>query len=66
MSHLMFGLKKSNSATTQDEGEDEANVCVLCCHKRSTITVCAECQEHYYEKCIDPHLWGTSCLLGNT
>ena len=34
---------KSNSATTQDEVEDEAHVCALCCQKRSTITVCGEC-----------------------
>ena len=30
---------KSNSADTQDEGEDAAEVCSLCCHKHSTITV---------------------------
>ena len=30
---------KSNSTATQDEGEDEADVCALCCQKRSIITV---------------------------
>ena len=35
---------QSNSAATQDEAEDEAEVCVLCCQKRSTITVCDECK----------------------
>ena len=29
-------------------------VCVLCCQKRSTITVCGECEEHYCE-CMGPH-----------
>ena len=38
---------KSNSAATQNEREDEVEVCVLCCQKRSTITVCGECKEHY-------------------
>ena len=32
---------------TQDEAEDEAEVCVLCCQKRSTVAVCDECKEHY-------------------
>ena len=49
---------KSNSAATQDEGEDEADVCVLCRQKRSTITVCGECQEHYCDECIDAHTCG--------
>ena len=49
---------KSNSAATQDEGEDEAGVCVLCCQKRSTITVCGEFQEHYCDECIDAHTCG--------
>ena len=44
---------KSNSAATKDEGEDGADVCALCCQKRSTITVCGECQEHYCDECID-------------
>ena len=35
---------QSNSATTQDDAEDEAAVCVLCCQKRSTVTVCDECK----------------------
>ena len=33
MSFLMFGL----TTATQDEGEDEAEVCDLCFQKRSTI-----------------------------
>ena len=33
---------KSNSAATQGEGEDEANVCVLCHQKCSIITACGE------------------------
>ena len=37
----------SNSAAMQDEAEDEAEVCVLCCQKRSTVAVCDECKEHY-------------------
>ena len=37
---------------TQDEAEDEAEVCVLCCLKRSIITVCGECEEHYCAECI--------------
>ena len=49
---------KSNPATTQDEGEDEADVCSLCCQKRSTITACGECQEHYCDECIDDHTCG--------
>ena len=49
---------KSNSATMQDEAEDEAEVCVLCCQKRSTIKVCGECEEHYCAKCMTPTLVG--------
>ena len=51
---------KSNSATTQDEAEDEAEMCALCCQKRSTITVCGECEEHYCAECIDTHTCGTN------
>ena len=59
MSRLMFGLTlTSNLATTQDEAEDEAEVFVLCCQKRSTITVCGECEEHYCAECIDTHACG--------
>ena len=49
---------KSNSSATEDEGEDEADVCTLCCQKRSTITVCGECPEYYYDECIDAHTCG--------
>ena len=38
---------QSNSAATQDEAENEAKVCVLCCPRRSTVAVCDECKEHY-------------------
>ena len=51
---------QSNSATAQDEAEDEAQVCVLCCQKRSTATVCDECKEHYCLECIDTHTCGTN------
>ena len=44
---------QSNSAATQDAAEDEAEVCVLCCQKRSTVAVCDECKEHYCTECID-------------
>ena len=53
---------ESNSATTQDEAEDEAEVCVLCCQKRSTIKVCDECEEHYCAECIDTHTCGTNVV----
>ena len=53
---------KSNSATTQDKAEDEADVCVLCCQKRSTIAVCGECEQHYRAKCIDTHTCGTNVV----
>ena len=53
---------KSNSATMQDEAEDEAEVCVLCCWKPSTITVCGECEEHYCAECIDTHTCGTNVV----
>ena len=38
---------KRNSAATGDEGEDEVEVCALCCRKRSAVTICGECKEHY-------------------
>ena len=53
---------QSNSAATQDEAEDEAKVCVLCCQKRSTIAVCDECKEHYCTECIDIHTCGTNVV----
>ena len=49
---------KSNPAAMQDEGEDEADVCALCCQKRSAITACGECQEHYCDECINAHTCG--------
>ena len=49
---------KSNLAATQDEGEDEAHVCALCCQKRSTITGCGERQEYYCDECVDAHTCG--------
>ena len=53
---------QSNLATTQDEAEDEAEVCVLCCQKRSTVTVCDECKEHYRTECIDTHTCGSNLV----
>ena len=53
---------KSNSATTQDEAEDEAEVCVLCCQTRSTITVCGEYEEHYCAECVDTHTCGSNVV----
>ena len=47
---------------TQDEAEDEAEVCVLCCQKRSTIAVYDECKEHYCTECIDTHTCGTNVV----
>ena len=47
-----------NSVATQDEGEDEAVMCALCCQKRSIIAVCGECKEHYCAECIDAHTGG--------
>ena len=61
MSRLMFGLTKA-TPTMQDEAEDEAEVCVLCCQKRSTITVCGEWEEHYCAECIDTHTCGTNVV----
>ena len=56
---------QSNSAATQDEAEDEAEVCVLCCQRRSPVAVCDECKEHYCNECIDTHTCGTNvvCFL---
>ena len=47
---------------TQDEAEDEAEGCVLCCQKRSTIAVYDECKEHYCTECIDTHTCGTNVV----
>ena len=47
---------------TQDEAEDEAKVCVLCCQKRSTVAVCDEFKEHYCTECIDTHTCGTNVV----
>ena len=30
----------------------------MCCQKRSAITVCGECKEHYCVECIDAHTCG--------
>ena len=53
---------QSNSAATQDEAEDEADVCVLCCQRRFTVAVCDECKEHYCNVCIDTHTCGTNVI----
>ena len=47
---------KSNLATTQDERQDEVEVCVLCCHKCSTI------KEHHCSECIDTHTCGNHII----
>ena len=48
---------------TQDEAEDEAEVCVLCCQKRSTVAISDECKEHYCTECIDTHTCGTNVMM---
>ena len=53
---------QSNSAATQDEAKIEAEVCVLCCQRRSTVAVCDECKEHYCNECIDTHTCGTNVV----
>ena len=53
---------QGNLAAVQDEAEDEAEVCVLCCQKRSTVTVCDECKEHYCTECIDTHTCGSNVV----
>ena len=58
---LELGLG-THSAATQDEAEDEAEVCVLCCQRRSTVAVCDECKEHYCNECIDTHTCGTNVV----
>ena len=57
---------QSNSAATQDEAEDEAEVCVLCCQRRSTVAVCDECKEHYCNECIDTHTVGPMLFVKYT
>ena len=56
-------MDNSNSAATQNGGEDEVEVCVLCCHKRSTVIVCGECKEHYCWECIDTHTCGNNLFF---
>ena len=53
---------QSNLAAPQDQAEDEAEVCVLCCQRRSTVAVCDECKEHYSNECIDTHTCGTNVV----
>ena len=55
-------FKQSNSAATQEQAEDEAELCVLCCQRRSTVAVCDECKEHYCNECIDTHTCGTNVV----
>ena len=47
-----------NSAARQDEGEDEADVCALCCEKHSTLTACGECPEHDCDEYIHTYTCG--------
>ena len=58
----MHKKNKSNSSAMQDEGEDEAEVCALYCQKRSTITFCGECKEHYCAGCIVAHTVGDNTI----
>ena len=51
-------IDKTNSGSKQDEGKDEGDVYVLCCHTRSTITICGEYAAHYCGECIDAHFCG--------
>ena len=53
---------QSNSAATQDEAEDEAEVCVLCCQKRSTITVCSV-RSTIVRSVLTPTLVGTMLFV---
>ena len=53
---------QSNSAATQDEAEDEAEVCVLCFQKRSTVGVCDECKEQHCTECINTHTCGSNVV----
>ena len=53
---------KSKSTATQDEGKDEVEVCALCGHKHSTITVCGDCKEHYCTECINTHICGDNTI----
>ena len=62
MFHLMFGRTSATSAAMEDEGEDEVEVCALCCQKRSTITVCGQCKEPYCLECIDTHTCGNNII----
>ena len=54
---------KCNSAAVQDQGEDEVEVCALCCQKRSTITVSGQCKEHYCAECMDTHTCGDKTVF---
>ena len=53
---------ESNLAAMEDDGEDEVDVCALCCHTHSTVTVYDECK-HYCCECIDTHTRGNNYLL---
>ena len=35
---------------------NQAEVCVLCCQKCSTVAVCDECKEHYCTEVLTPTL----------
>ena len=65
---LLFALQCSilnfMSHKMQDEREDEAGVCMLCCHKRATITVCGECKEQYCAEC-NHTLVGITLFVGH-
>ena len=56
----------NDSAATKDAGQNEAEVCALCCHSRSTIAVCSLCNEHYCHERIDPHICGDNTVSNMT
>ena len=61
MSRLMFGLTKATRPPRKMR-QRMRQKCVLCCQKRSTITVCGECEEHYCAECIDTRTCGTKVV----
>ena len=53
---------QSYSAATQDEAEDEAEVCVCCVVRSAPLAVWDECKEHYCTECIDTHTCGSNVV----
>ena len=54
---------KSNLAATQDEGEDEADVCALCCQRRSTFTTVVSARSIIVMKVLMPTLVGNKLFI---